>query len=173
MCSDPLAFQWLSNHTSRHRNAIFVDVDFPELMTKKREIIVSTPQLRDLLGPYQALDDSSGIHIRSKHYLALGCDLTDLSKLDTLLANEICLSQSLILCTAEVSMTYMNVEAADSLIQWTAHMDDGMSEGVQQVYFCADSFQYAFVYLNSTYPMAPSIHLHKKCSSTSTTLIRL
>ena len=159
MYSDPLAFQWLSNHDARHQSTRFIDVDFPELMTKKREIIVSTPQLRDLLGSYQSLDHSSGIQIRSEHYLALGCDLTDLSKLDALLVNEVCWSQSLVLCTAEVSVTYMNIEAADSLIKWAAHKDDSVSKGIKPVGFCADSFQYVFACLNSTCQMAPSIRL--------------
>lgn len=33
-----------------------------------------------------------------------------------------------ILCTAEVAVTYMDVEAADSLIAWASQYDDGMSQ---------------------------------------------
>jgi len=130
MCSDPLAFQWLSNDALGCQETKFVDVDFPDLMAKKREIILNAPQLRDLLGPYQIPEENSGIHLRSEHYSALGCDLTDISRLDALLANEINLSESLILCTAEVSVTYMDGEAADSLICWAAHHDHSMPEHV-------------------------------------------
>lgn len=127
MCSDPAAFQWLSNDALKCQDTKFVDVDFSELVAKKKEIIVNAPQLRNLLGPYQTAEDCSGIHLRSEHYLALGCDLTDIPKLEALLTNEMDFSGSSILCLAEVSMTYMNVEAADSLIHWAANHNNGMS----------------------------------------------
>lgn len=132
MCSDPLAFQWLSNDALKCQDTKFVDVDFPELMAKKKEIIVNTPQLRNLLGSHQTVEDYSGTHLRSKHYSALGCDLTDIPKLEALLTNEMDFSRSLILCVAEVSITYMDVEAADSLIHWAANHKDSMS-GIQGI----------------------------------------
>ncbi len=128
MCSDPLAFQWLSNDAPKCQKAKFVDVDFPELMVMKQEIIVNTPPLRNLLGLPQSLENRSGIHLRSEHYSALGCDLTDIPKLEALLSKEMDFSNSLILCVAEVSMTYMDVKAADSLIRWAANLNDSMLE---------------------------------------------
>lgn len=58
--------------------------------------------------------------------MALGCDLADIAKLNEALEKEINLASSLILCVAEVSVTYMDVAAADSLIRWTSRYDDGM-----------------------------------------------
>ena len=101
-----------------------MDVDFPDLIAKKCNVIASTSQLRELLGPFDRSTEATGIYLRSKHYSALGCDLIDLARLEELLAGEIDVSSSLILCTAEVSVTYMNPDAADALIQWAAHFKD-------------------------------------------------
>ena len=87
-------------------------------MSKKSEIILKKSQLRDLLGPCERPPNPSGVLLRSEHYLAIGCDLGNNVSLDELLAREIDDSTSLILCTAEVSITYMNTEAADTLIRW-------------------------------------------------------
>ena len=58
--------------------------------------------------------------------MALGCDLGESNRLDELLAGIIDIPRSLILCIAEVSMTYMDVKSADALIEWAAHYDNGM-----------------------------------------------
>lgn len=63
---------------------------------------------------------------RGKHYMALGCDLADVAKLSEALESELNLASSLILCVAEVSVTYMDVAAADSLIRWTSRYNDSM-----------------------------------------------
>ena len=105
---------------------MFIDVDYPTLIAKKCDVIVNTQQLRDLLGHYkrQFPENNEGVHLSSEYFLALGCDLKDPSRLDSLFSSQFDASKSLILCTAEVSVTYMNVEAADALIQWAAHFDD-------------------------------------------------
>lgn len=126
--SDPLAFQWLSKLGVEDHNNLFVDVDFPELMRKKTDMIVSTPQLRELLGHCQAPTDQDDVHLASAHYYALGCDLADTRRLDELLSNIIDVSSCLILCTAEVSVTYMNVTAADALIRWAGQYKNSESE---------------------------------------------
>lgn len=58
--------------------------------------------------------------------MALGCDLADINKLSEFLENETDLESSLILCIAEVSVTYMDVAAADSLIRWASRYNDSM-----------------------------------------------
>ncbi len=101
-----------------------MDVDYPGLIEKKCDIITNTTQLRDLLGPHDQPLDSSGPTLRSEHYLAIGCDLTDITRLDTLLAGEVQVSNCSVLCTAEVSITYMDANAADALIRWACLHDD-------------------------------------------------
>ena len=58
--------------------------------------------------------------------MALGCDLANVNKLSEALENEIDLESCLILFIAEVSVTYMEVAAADSLIRWTSCYNDSM-----------------------------------------------
>lgn len=103
---------------------MFVDVDHPALVEKKCDMISNTSQLRDLLGPYDRPLDPSGLTLRSQHYLAIGCDLADITRFDMLLASEVQLSNCLVLCTAEVSLTYMDSNAADALIRWAGLQDD-------------------------------------------------
>ena len=101
-----------------------MDVDYAALMEKKCDIILNTPQLQDLLGPHDRPLDCSGLTLRSEHYLAIGCDLADITKFDTLLAGQVQLSSCLVLCTAEVSVTYMCTNTADALIRWAGLHDD-------------------------------------------------
>ena len=93
-------------------------------MQKKTDIILDTPQLRELL-----LGDVSTalapVLLRSESYLAVGCDLRDLEKLENALLKEFEHSQCIILATAEVSVTYMDVEAANALISWVARLKNG------------------------------------------------
>lgn len=107
------------------QRCLFIDIDFPELIAKKSDIIVNTPQLRDLLGPHERFSGTTGVFLHSECYLALGCDLGDTARLDEILTGLFDVSKSFILCTAEVSITYMDMKAADALIQWGARYDDG------------------------------------------------
>ena len=58
----------------------------------------------------------------------MGCDLADTGKLDKLLGTLVDFSTCLVLCTAEVSITYMDIHAADSLIAWAARQNDSTFE---------------------------------------------
>ena len=89
-------------------------------------MIFSTSQLRKILGDVESPKDSDGIFLRSASYCAVGCDLANTDKLDELLASLIDVSKYQVLFTAEVSITYMEVGAADSLIAWAARHNDGM-----------------------------------------------
>lgn len=67
------------------------------------------------------------VHLRSDGYMALGCDLKDLSTLETVLKKELDISSSSILFVGEVSLTYMPWHDSDALIRWASAFDDGMS----------------------------------------------
>lgn len=147
------------------QNIRFVDIDFPELIAKKCDVISNTPQLRDILGSLQRPGEDSGIFLRSEHYLALGCDLTDLARLEGILAGEVDASSSLILCTAEVSITYMNVEAADALIRWATRYDESVSTHNALCYYCLAltvSYKYTSVSLNNICRPVLNILLQRK-----------
>ncbi|EEH06591.1 leucine carboxyl methyltransferase [Histoplasma capsulatum G186AR] len=115
---DPLPFQFLNRDAALCQNAKFIDVDHHKLMVKKRDIITQCPALRDLLSDAQLTPETDSILLRSKEYVGIGCDLGDLSELDAALSGVIGLDQASILCIAEVSITYMEVELADALIRF-------------------------------------------------------
>ena len=92
-------------------------------MIKKRDIVCSTEELNSLLTDMERLEDD--VLLRSDQYLQIGCDLRDLKQLNQVLASTVDIENRLVLLTAEVSITYMNVEAADALIHWAAKLPDG------------------------------------------------
>lgn len=123
--SDPTAFQWLAKQSFSGENVIFVDVDYPQLIASKVRIILETPQLLDLLGPLATAKNEDITPLRTKHYIALGCNLANTADLNDALVNEIDLKSCRVLCLAEVSITYMDTSAADSLIGWAGLLPEG------------------------------------------------
>lgn len=78
--------------------------------------------MKDLLHP-SAIDARSldpSILLNSKEYAAIGCDLRNIPRLERLLRNVVDIENCLVLCVAEVSITYMQTEAADALISWSS-----------------------------------------------------
>lgn len=63
--------------------------------------------------------------MRGSQYLTIGCDLGDLQALGSALRSEIDTTKFSIICTAEVSLTYMDVKAADAVINWASRLSDG------------------------------------------------
>lgn len=110
-------------------DVLFVDVDYPDLMHKKRAVVLQTPELRKLLGDDYTLSDKGkdGLLLRSTKYCQLGCDLRQLDRLRALLESVVSLSECAVLFVAEVSITYMDTQYADSLIEWGSTVGRGMS----------------------------------------------
>ncbi|KAL8965063.1 MAG: hypothetical protein Q9197_006689 [Variospora fuerteventurae] len=93
-------------------------------MARKKEVIMQNQELERLINPLHTEKKHPGILLRSANYLAVGCDLGDVSILSSILDQELALSNCLVLCVAEVSLTYMDVRAADALIKWAAGLND-------------------------------------------------
>ncbi|OAP62679.1 hypothetical protein AYL99_01906 [Fonsecaea erecta] len=117
---DPLPFQWMAQHPDLCGNTRFIDVDFEELMISKRDIILNTPKMRDMLSTTPDKESMKGVVLDSDVYVAIGCDLRNPPRLERLLKSVVELDQCLVLCIAEVSITYMATEDADALIAWTS-----------------------------------------------------
>lgn len=103
----------------------FVDIDYKDLMIKKRDMVSSTKELNELLSNVEFL--GGDVLLRCDQYLQLGCDLRDLEHLNQTLKSVVDVEKCLILLTAEVSITYMDTESADALIEWASRLPDGMS----------------------------------------------
>lgn len=123
--SDPLPFLLLSSDNASCRNTKFVDIDYEKLMVNKKAVIQKTGEIKNLLEDIEFLSDDDAPQIRSKQYIALGCDLKNLTKLDDVLRNDVLPSDCSILCTAEVSLTYMDVKSADAVINFTSALSNG------------------------------------------------
>ena len=123
--SDPLPFQWLTREPSKCQNVKFIDVDYEELMISKREVILSTPKMKSLLTLDDERSSDSGVILDSNEYVAIGCDLRNIQRLNRLLRDVVSLEKCLLLCIAEVSITYMLPDAADAIIAWSARLSPG------------------------------------------------
>ena len=86
-------------------------------------MVNSTEELSSFLTNVEILEGD--ILLRSDQYLQLGCDLRNLKLLNQTLASAIDIENCLILLTAEVSITYIKVEAANDLIEWAGKLPDG------------------------------------------------
>lgn len=125
LSSDPNPWHCLSRYPQACENATFIDIDYMALMQKKRDVVRSTAELNEMLSNV-TFPELGKLLLRSDQYLQLGCDLRELSELSAVLASAFDIENCLILCVAEVSITYMSVEAADDLVKWASKLPDGM-----------------------------------------------
>ncbi|CAI6276755.1 unnamed protein product [Periconia digitata] len=121
---DPLPFQFWHRHAALSKGAVFVDVDYPQLIGRKRDRMLIHDVLRHALFRTNLRPSQSPVFLRSDQYMALGCDLRDLSHLEKLLKTELDLANSTVLFVAEVSLTYMPVTDSDSLLAWASTLED-------------------------------------------------
>ncbi|KAL0262649.1 tRNA methyltransferase ppm2 [Diplodia seriata] len=123
--SDPLPFHFLSQQPELCAGATFVDVDYPQLMHKKRACISNSAALQELL-PVLSNGVSNGPDIwRAGQYLTVGCDLRKLSELEAILKKEVHVHDCAILFVAEVSIAYMDVKSADAVVAWASTFKHG------------------------------------------------
>ncbi|KAF7591242.1 tRNA methyltransferase ppm2 [Aspergillus hancockii] len=119
---DPLPYMLLSADSSLCRGTTFVDIDYEKLMVNKKTAIRRTDEITQLLEDVEFLSDDSAVQIRSKHYLAIGCDLKNITKLDSVLKAEVLPSECSVLFLAEVSLTYMDVKSANAVVSWASQL---------------------------------------------------
>ncbi|KAH6614225.1 hypothetical protein C7974DRAFT_73126 [Boeremia exigua] len=115
---DPLPFQFWHRYPSLTDKATFVDVDYPQLIEKKSDVVFTKSLLRDALLKTGLRSVVAPVRVRSDQYMAIGCDLRDLSLLEHTLRCELDIANSSILFMAEVSVTYMPLVDANKLIKW-------------------------------------------------------
>ncbi|KFG83237.1 Leucine carboxyl methyltransferase family [Metarhizium anisopliae] len=120
--SDVLPWQSHARHALLCDDVLFVDVDYPDLMLKKRSIVLETPQLSEILGENFVVSqsDEDQILLRSDRYCQIGCDLREISRLRHSLETLSPLADCHVLFVAEVSITYMDTKFADALIHWSS-----------------------------------------------------
>ena len=88
-------------------------------------MVQDTHELNSMLEDAQYPTEGN-IVLRSEQYLQMGCDLRELNKLAALLKSEFDLENTVILCTAEVSIAYMDVASSDKLIEFFGGLPEGL-----------------------------------------------
>jgi tRNA wybutosine-synthesizing protein 4 len=121
-----LPFQFWLRYPSLTQNATFVDVDYPQLIEKKRDHILSHSLLRDALFKTHVRHSTIPIYLRSAQYLAMGCDLRDLVILERQLRTELDMDSCSVIFLSEVALTYMPVTDSDALIKFASTFEDCM-----------------------------------------------
>ncbi|KAF4824684.1 tRNA wybutosine-synthesizing protein 4 [Colletotrichum tropicale] len=119
--SDVLPWQCEVRYPNACRDVTFIDVDYPDLIQKKRRIVLDTPELHALLGTWE-VNDKSPIVLQSQKYCQIACDLRQLSALENALSKLFDLSATEFFFVAEVSITYMDTEGADGVINWAGSL---------------------------------------------------
>lgn len=104
-----------------------MDVDYPQLIERKRDRMLTDNLLRTALLQTNLRPAKLPMYLRSDQYMAIGCDLKDLQVLERTLRSELDIPLSSVLFVAEVSATYMPVMDSDRLIKWASTFEDGMS----------------------------------------------
>ncbi|KAK1146060.1 tRNA methyltransferase ppm2 [Aspergillus melleus] len=132
---DPLPFMLLSAEKSLCRDTTFVDIDYEKLMINKKTALRQTGEITELLEGVEFLPDDSDVQIRSKDYIAVGCDLKNLTKLDRVLKTQILPSECSVLFLAEVSLTYMDVKSANAVVNWASKLSDDSQFCILEQFF--------------------------------------
>ncbi len=99
------------------RRAKFVDIDFPDLMSKKRTIVLNTPELSSVFEPVDTNVDEH-VLLKSDMYSQIGCDLRNTANIEKALFTCLNLNPSdcIFMFVAEVSITYMEVRLCKLLL---------------------------------------------------------
>ncbi|KAI0010596.1 LCM-domain-containing protein [Xylariaceae sp. FL0662B] len=125
--SDVLPWQCLTRYPTQCCGTKFVDIDFPDLMENKCKVVRETPELNSLLSGLRN-DAANHVLLQSDQYVPIGCDLRDLASIEAALSSFVDIAHCEFMFVAEVSITYMETEAADSVIKWASTLG--------QVEFC-------------------------------------
>ena len=93
-------------------------------MLTKKDIVETTPQIKSLLTLRSPPPDGYTV-LDADEYIAIGCDLRDIAGLDKTIKAISKPEGCLVLCVAEVAVTYMNPDDADALLEWAASLSLG------------------------------------------------
>ncbi|CUS14295.1 unnamed protein product [Tuber aestivum] len=129
---DPLPFRFISSMRDLN-NVLYIDLDYPDMITTKSHIVSNTPELHNLLKNPELHDPPvDNVHFRSSQYLAVGCELRELDKLKHILMDGGLIDNAALLFTAEVSLAYIDQGAVDALVAWTATLPDARFSVLEQ-----------------------------------------
>ncbi|KAH9520200.1 Leucine carboxyl methyltransferase 2 [Bulinus truncatus] len=115
---DSSYFRLKSSHLLE--NAIFCEIDFPEVVRKKRLLIENTEELSNMVEKVKEKSLSPHIELSSADYHLLGVDLTQLNTLEAALKMCSLSFDTPTLLLSECVMTYMTRRCSTELVKWAS-----------------------------------------------------
>lgn len=165
--SDTMPFKFLAQQRELCQSATFVDMDYRQLILKKCEVIRATKQLHEVIADFEMPTNPKDVILKSEKYYALACDLQKIQDLDHALRKLVDPRDDVsILYIAEVSMTYMDATAANTLIKWASGFAPGRYQQCLMQEHQLTRYKDNSACLNNTCPTGPIIPLPARCSST-------
>ncbi|KAK5660880.1 hypothetical protein OQA88_12251 [Cercophora sp. LCS_1] len=147
--SDVLPWQCLHRYAEECQGVKFVDVDFPDLIERKRQTVETTPEL---IGAFSGVKEKSEVVapvvFESDQYVQVGCDLRQLETLRKGLDRVVDVANCSFVFVAEVSITYMETEGADGAIQWASGLGDAEFVLLEQIIPEGDKHPFAATMLS-------------------------
>lgn len=165
---DTLPFQLLDfyNKQGNEINLEFIDIDYPDLLKKKLQLVESSEEMMNLIGNNNMnLNQNQPSHVylfNSNNYKLVACDLKN-EKLYERIINDLD-STAIKIFISEVSLAYMKPEHADSIIGYSSKIPNSHFLILEQIlpcgrnHFFAQKMLYHFAHLGSplncveTYP---------------------
>ncbi|CCE85212.1 Piso0_004794 [Millerozyma farinosa CBS 7064] len=165
---DTLPFQLLGFYKKQGNgiNLEFIDIDYPDLLKKKLQLVKSSEEMMSLIGDDNMVlnqDNNFDIYLfSSNNYKLVACDLKNEKLYEQMLNN---LGAATIkIFISEVSLAYMKPEHADSIISCSSKIPNSHFLILEQIlpcgrfHFFAQKMLYHFAHLGSplncveTYP---------------------
>ncbi|KAK4455625.1 methyltransferase [Podospora aff. communis PSN243] len=132
--SDVLPWQCLTRYPESCVGVKFVDVDFPDLIERKRATVEATEELRGVFTGVKGRGEvEAPVVWESEEYVQIGCDLRELGTLRRGLERVVEVEECEFLFVAEVSITYMEREGADGVVKWAATLGDAEFVLLEQI----------------------------------------
>ena len=121
---DPLPFELLHYFRESELKPFlrFVDIDYPELIEKKLEIMRNTPEIMDLMGTNLTSHNINDFIFSTNNYCLLGCDLKNTELYRKQITNLLGENPSIKIFIAEVSLAYMKPKPANEVIEFSSRL---------------------------------------------------
>ncbi|RCK55629.1 tRNA wybutosine-synthesizing protein 4 [Candida viswanathii] len=118
---DPLAFQLLNVYKERN-DLNFIDIDYPDLVKNKYDMIQKAEEIKELIGDQRSSDLEC--LISTDHYKLVGCDLKHADKYQEILDKLVTDKDNVNIFIAEVSLAYMKPIYANSIIEISSKVNN-------------------------------------------------
>lgn len=124
---DPLAFQLLSLFKNQY-NLNFIDIDYPDLVKNKYNMIQQSDEIKQLIGD-QGSKSSDLYVMETDNYQLVGCDLKNLAYYKEILPKLVSRNvdphpTSINIFIAEVSLAYMKPQFANPVIEISSQVNN-------------------------------------------------